>query len=117
MDWFVGLGPIGQAFVATLGTYLLTVVGTLPVLFFRTAPRRLMDGLMGAAGGIMVAACSWSLLEPAIELGGVAPAVIGLLLGGPSSTGSIRRSPTFTRSFPTRPRVKDRRSPGTARPC
>jgi hypothetical protein len=27
-----------QALVATLGTYLLTAIGTLPVLFFRSAP-------------------------------------------------------------------------------
>lgn len=46
MDWFVALSPVGQAFVATLGTYLLTAIGTVPVLFFRTAPRRLMDAMM-----------------------------------------------------------------------
>jgi hypothetical protein len=37
-EWFTALGPLGQAFVATLGTYLLTALGTVPVLFFRTAP-------------------------------------------------------------------------------
>ncbi len=115
MDWFVGLGPIGQAFIATLGTYLLTVVGTLPVLFFRTAPRRLMDGLMGAAGGIMVAACSWSLLEPAIEIGGVAPAVIGLLLGAAVLYGIDQALPHLHPEFPDEaaregPKVPWRRS-------
>jgi ZIP family zinc transporter len=115
MDWFVGLGPIGQAFIATLGTYLLTVVGTLPVLFFRTAPRRLMDGLMGAAGGIMVAACSWSLLEPAIEIGGVAPAVIGLLLGAAVLYGIDQALPHLHLEFPDEaaregPKVPWRRS-------
>ena len=115
MDWFVGLGPIGQAFIATLGTYLLTVVGTLPVLFFRTAPRRLMDGLMGAAGGIMVTACSWSLLEPAIEIGGVAPAVIGLLLGAAVLYGIDQALPHLHPEFPDEaaregPKVPWRRS-------
>jgi ZIP family zinc transporter len=80
--WFTSLDPISQALVATLGTYLLTAIGTLPVLFFRSAPRRLMDALMGAAGGVMVAASCWSLLQPAIELGGTWPAVIGLAIGG-----------------------------------
>jgi ZIP family zinc transporter len=75
-------GPIVQAFVATLGTYLFTAIGTLPVLFFRSAPRRLMDALMGFAGGVMVAASCWSLLVPAIEAGGVAVATLGLLAGG-----------------------------------
>jgi ZIP family zinc transporter len=81
-EWFAALGPMGQAFVATLGTYLLTGLGTLPVLFFRTAPRRLMDALMGFSGGVMVAAACWSLLQPAMQSGGVLPAVVGLLIGG-----------------------------------
>lgn len=82
MSWFTQLSPVGQAFVATLGTYLLTAIGTVPVLFFRNVPRRLMDGLMGFAGGVMVAASCWSLLQPAMTLGGVMPAAIGLLAGG-----------------------------------
>ena len=73
--------PVTQAFVATLGTYLLTVVGTVPVLFFRSAPRRLMDAMMGFAGGVMVAASCWSLLVPAIERRGVTAAAIGLVVG------------------------------------
>jgi zinc transporter, ZIP family len=80
--WFLALDPITQAFVATLGTYLLTAVGTTPVLFFRTAPRRLMDALMGGAAGVMVAAACWSLLQPAIEMAGPWPAVVGLIAGG-----------------------------------
>lgn len=79
---FFELNPIAQAFLATLGTYLLTVLGTLPVLFFRHAPRRLMDALMGGAAGVMVAASCWSLLQPAIEMSGTWPAVAGLALGG-----------------------------------
>jgi ZIP family zinc transporter len=74
--------PILLAFIATVGTYLLTALGTLPVLLFRTAPRRMMDAMMGFAAGVMTAASCWSLLIPAIELGGVAPAVVGLLAGG-----------------------------------
>jgi ZIP family zinc transporter len=67
--------------VATVGTYLLTAIGTLPVLFFRSAPRRLMDAMMGFAGGVMVAASCWSLLVPAIDAGGVLAATTGLLIG------------------------------------
>jgi ZIP family zinc transporter len=52
------------------------------VLFIRDAPRRLMDAMMGMAGGIMVAASCWSLLQPAIDLGGPARAALGLLAGG-----------------------------------
>lgn len=82
MEWFEARGPMTQAFIATVGTYLLTAFGTLPVLLFRSVPRRLMDAMMGASGGIMVAAACWSLLQPAIRLAGVAPATLGLLLGG-----------------------------------
>ena len=82
MEWFEARGPVTQAFLATIGTYLLTAIGTLPVLFFRSVPRRLMDAMMGASGGIMVAAACWSLLSPAIELAGVTPATLGLLVGG-----------------------------------
>lgn len=74
-------GVVARALVATLGTYLLTAIGTLPVLFLRSVPRRLMDAMMGAAAGIMVAASCWSLLVPAIERGGVAVAATGLLGG------------------------------------
>lgn len=82
LESFAALNPVVQALVATTFTYLLTAVGTLPVFFFRTAPRRLMDAMMGFAGGVMVAAACWSLLVPAIDRGGVFPASVGLLLGG-----------------------------------
>ena len=62
-------------------TYLLTVIGTVAVLFFRTAPRMLMDAIMGFAAVVMVAASYWSLLVPAIERGGVGVATVGLLAG------------------------------------
>jgi ZIP family zinc transporter len=75
-------GPIVLALLATLGTYLLTALGTVPVLFFRSVPRRLMDAMMGFAAGVMVAASCWSLLVPAIERGGVYVAAFGLLAGG-----------------------------------
>lgn len=81
-DAFRTADPVVQAFIATLGTYALTAAGTLPVFFFRSAPRRLMDAMMGFAGGVMVAAACWSLLVPAIEAGGVGRAVVGLLAGG-----------------------------------
>lgn len=82
LDFLRAADPIVQAFIATVGTYLLTAVGTLPVLLIRQAPRRLMDAMMGFAGGVMVAASCWSLLVPAMDAGGVVPAAVGLLAGG-----------------------------------
>lgn len=82
LESFRASGPIVQALVATIGTYLLTAVGTLPVLFLRSTPRRLMDAMMGFAAGVMVAASCWSLLVPAIADGGILAAAVGLAGGG-----------------------------------
>lgn len=82
LDAFLGYNPVTQAFLATVGTWLLTAVGTLPVLFTKQAPRRVMDAMMGVAAGIMVAAACWSLLIPAIDAGGAWRAAIGLVAGG-----------------------------------
>ena len=49
------------------------------MLLFRSAPRRLMDSLMGFAGGVMAAPAAWSLLQPAMERGGVLPAAGAML--------------------------------------
>jgi len=79
--WFLSLSPGAQAGVAAVGTWLLTALGALPVLFLTRVPRRFMDSLMGFAAGVMVAASCWSLLVPALRLGGLWPAVTGLLTG------------------------------------
>ena len=81
LQWLATSNAVTQAVVATTATYLLTAVGTLPVLFFRSAPRPLMDAMMGFAAGVMVAASCWSLLMPAIDRGGVMSATVGLLMG------------------------------------
>lgn len=80
-NWFLSLGPVAQGGIAALGTWLLTALGSVPVLFLSQAPRRLMDALMGFAGGVMVAAACWSLLVPALTRGGVGPAATGFLAG------------------------------------
>lgn len=80
-DWFLALSPVAQGGVAALGTWLLTALGAVPVLFLRRVPRRFMDALMGFAAGVMVAASCWSLLVPALRLGGLWPAAAGLLAG------------------------------------
>ena len=66
LDTLRSYDVITLAFIATFGTYLLTAIGTLPVLFFKSAPRAVMDAMMGFAAGVMVAASCWSLLVPAI---------------------------------------------------
>jgi ZIP family zinc transporter len=114
---FRASGPILQALIGTIGTYLLTVIGTVPVLFFRSAPRRLMDAMMGFAAGVMVAASCWSLLVPAMAAGGVVKAAIGLLAGGAFLYVADQLLPHLHGSSPRKRYVKDRRWPGGARCC
>ena len=88
IDWLQGLSPIGQALAATLFTWLVTALGAGLVFFFRTINRRVMDGMLGFAAGVMIAASFWSLLAPAIAMvensGGIPwlPPLIGFLAGG-----------------------------------
>ncbi|MBN2601038.1 MAG: ZIP family metal transporter [Candidatus Marinimicrobia bacterium] len=87
-EWFKALHPVIQALLATCFTWSMTAAGAAVVFFFREINRRILDGMLGFAAGIMIAASFWSLLAPAIEMteqaGGIAwvPAVVGFLMGG-----------------------------------
>jgi ZIP family zinc transporter len=76
--------PVFLAFIATLFTWFMTAAGAGPVFFAKRFNQKLMDGLLGGAAGVMIAASFWSLLAPAIEMSGGdwKPAAIGFLLGG-----------------------------------
>ena len=81
---FEGHMPLVQALLATLFTWFVTAAGAALVFFVKTINRKFMDGMLGLAAGVMIAASFWSLLAPAIEMSGGAwqPAVIGFLAGG-----------------------------------
>lgn len=74
---------IVQALIATLFTWLVTAAGAATVLFTRRFNQKLMDGMLGLAAGVMIAASFWSLLAPSIEMAGGdwRPATIGFLAG------------------------------------
>lgn len=98
MEWletsFRGLNPVTQALAGTLFTWFVTALGAGLVFFARRFNQRAMDGMLGFAAGVMIAASYWSLLAPAIEMSskehGIVPgwmpewgpAVVGFLLGG-----------------------------------
>ena len=88
IQWFVSQHPVFQALLATLFTWGVTALGASLVFFFRSVNRKVLDGMLGFAAGVMIAASFWSLLAPAIELSesmGLSswrPATIGFLLGG-----------------------------------
>ena len=68
MGWFYDLSPIVQALIATLGTWLVTAAGAALVFFTKNVSRKYLDGSLGVAAGVMIAASFWSLLAPAIDM-------------------------------------------------
>jgi ZIP family zinc transporter len=80
--------PVIQALMGTLFTWGMTALGSSGVFFTKEVSRRLLDGLLGFASGVMIAASYWSLLAPAIEMSerlnvpSWLPAASGFLLGG-----------------------------------
>ena len=87
-NFFQGLHPVIQALLATCFTWAVTALGAASVFTARDISRRVLDGMLGFAGGVMIAASYWSLLAPAIEMSegknipAWVPAVVGFLLGG-----------------------------------
>ncbi len=73
-----------MALLATLFTWFMTAAGAIPVFFSKSFNQKILDGMLGLAAGVMIAASFWSLLNPAIEMSGGdwKPATIGFLLGG-----------------------------------
>jgi len=85
-----GGNPVLNAFLGTLVTWGLTAAGSSLVFFLPEGQHQaLLDGSLGFAAGVMIAASFWSLLAPSIEnaanLGYVwiwFPATAGFLMGG-----------------------------------
>ena len=68
IDFFNNLNPIVQALIATCFTWGITLLGASLVFFFKKVNKNIMDGMLGFAAGVMIAASFWSLLSPAIEM-------------------------------------------------
>ena len=88
MEWFTSLGPVTQAALAGFFTWGVTALGASAVIFFKEINKKVLNGMLGFAAGVMIAASFWSLLSPAIEMaekGSSLPVwmvpAIGFLLG------------------------------------
>ncbi len=68
ISFFENLSPVMQAFLATLFTWAVTMLGASIVFFFREVKKEIMDALLGFSAGVMIAASFWSLLSPAIDM-------------------------------------------------
>jgi ZIP family zinc transporter len=84
----MSLNPLLQAFIGTSFNWFLTALGASAVFLFRRIQQKVLDGMLGFAAGVMIAASFWSLLAPAIEMAegmdvpSWLPAAVGFLLGG-----------------------------------
>ncbi|GAA6225982.1 zinc transporter ZIP11 isoform X1 [Lates japonicus] len=63
-----GYSPVTQALLGTLFTWGLTAAGAALVFVFSSRQKRILDGSLGFAAGVMLAASYWSLLAPAIDM-------------------------------------------------
>ena len=103
---FQNLHPVMQALLATCFTWAMTAAGAAAVFTAKDISRKLLDAMLGFAGGVMIAASYWSLLAPAIEMSegkdipAWVPAVVGFLLGGIFLRGVDRVLPHLHLGFP-----------------
>ena len=79
---------VSASFVASLGT----AVGSVGIFFVSRLSRRLEDGLLSAAAGVMLAATFFSLLLPSLEAGeslyGTSAVAAALTAGAPVGDSS-----------------------------
>lgn len=66
---------------ASLLAGLATGAGAIPILFTRKVSDRLLDVMLGFSAGVMLAASFFSLIIPAIDLGGLLVTVLGIISG------------------------------------
>ena len=67
-NFLFNLNPIFQALLATLFTWCVTALGASLVFIFKKVHKNILDGMLGLAAGVMIAASFWSLLLPAITM-------------------------------------------------
>ena len=75
-------------FFASIVAGLATGIGALPVLFFKEISNTLLNGMLGLAAGVMLAATSFALIVPGIEFGndiwpgnGLWVVAVGMMIG------------------------------------
>lgn len=91
-DYLQNISPILQALAATSFTWAVTAFGAAFVFFAKDINRKLLDGMLGFAAGVMIAASYWSLLAPAIEMskGGSLPVWVPPTAGFLAGAVSLR---------------------------
>jgi ZIP family zinc transporter len=76
-----GTDPILQGLAGGFVIASLNMIGALSVLVWRNPSERSLDGALGFAAGVMLAASFTSLILPGIEIGGILPVMLGVVIG------------------------------------
>lgn len=101
-----GASPVMLALGATCLTWAATALGAAAVFGAREIDRRVLDGMLGFAAGVMIAASVWSLILPAVEMAEAAgrpgwlPAAAGFLAGAAFLAAIDRVLPHLHIGFP-----------------
>lgn len=77
----VGTDPVLQGLAGGVVIASLNMIGALSVLLWRNPSERSLDGALGFAAGVMLAASFTSLILPGIEIGGILPVMVGIVFG------------------------------------
>lgn len=67
-NFFYGLHPATQAFIASLFTFMITAFGAASVFLFKKYNKTLLDTFLSFSAGVMIAASFFSLINPAMEM-------------------------------------------------
>jgi len=106
-NFLASLSPVLQAFIAACFTWSMAAFGAASVFIVRSVSHKLLGGVLGFAGGVMIAVSFWSLLAPSIELSADKsipswlPATVGFLVGGLFLRGIDKLLPHLHRGMPT----------------
>jgi len=101
IQYLSSISAVEAALLATIFTWLVTALGAATVFFFKEANKKVMDGMLGFTGGVMIAASVWSLIIPAINMSAgegfikVMPTVAGILMGAGFLYGLDKVLPHF----------------------
>ncbi len=76
-----GTEPVLQGLAGGIIIAALNMLGALVILVWRRPSERSLDGALGFAAGVMLAASFTSLILPGIQIGGILPVMVGIVLG------------------------------------
>ena len=91
-QWIVGQPAVLGAWWAGMAAALATALGTVPVLLSQRLSERTQDTLFGFGAGVMLAACSFSLIIPGIQAaraGGAGAWAAGAAVGSAILLGAL----------------------------